>query len=502
MEQDKKFMFNYNTYDTARNLLEQEGVVVIMGPEKCGKTTIGRALQRHFRKDYISLHLEGRDSLKRCRRVSGKRIVLLDEVFMFSETLIDVALWSQVFKSMQKSGCLVIVIIKTVTNPEDVQHNLPHFLDKCPKISVATYLKDELFQCCEKGGLKDLKGLVCHGADVNVVNEKGESPLHIACTRGRVDIVKQLLEVKANPDVQNRQGQTPLHYACSRDVATNVTLDTTDSTTNIDKVDDDPSMHAATQFSDETITTQCVESYFKDEKPDTSAHDETKDQHNRVAVQHDKITRLLLNAGADPEAEDNTGHTPLHVACHKGNRAVVASLLSRSPNPDVQLSKSPNLDVQDRDGATALHMACERGDYAIVSLLIMAGANKEAEDKKHTRALHVACRNGHTDIIKHLLGSHCDKEARDEQQWTPLHWACENGKEAAVSLLLEAGANIEAEDKSGFRPLHVASGHGNDKIVQVLLGRGASVKAKTSNGEKASDLAKRLGHQKVVKLFK
>ncbi|KAK7476823.1 hypothetical protein BaRGS_00031905 [Batillaria attramentaria] len=456
--------------------------MVIMGPEKCGKTTIGRALQRHFRRDYIPLHLEGRDSLKRCRRVSGKRIVLLDEVFMFSETLRDVASWSQVFKSMQERGCLVIVIIKTVTNPEDAQNNLPQFLDSCPKIFVVNYLKDELFQCCEKGGLKDLKGLVCHGADVNFVNEKGESPLHIACTRGRVDIVKQLLVFDANPDVQNRQGQTPLHNACSRDVATNVTLDTTDSTTNIDKVDDDPSMHAhaATQFSDETI------------KTDARAHYERKEKQYRVVTQHDEITQVLLNAGADPEAKDNTGHTPLHVACHKGNRAVVVSLLRMSPNPD----------VQDRDGATALHMACERGDYAIVSLLIMAGANKEAEDKKHTRALHVACRNGHTDIIKYLLGSDCDKEARDEQQWTPLHWACENGKEAAVSPLLEVGANIEAEDISGFRPLHVASGHGNDKIVQILLGRGASVKAKTSNGEKASDLAKRVGHQKVVKLFK
>ena len=69
------------------------------------------------------------------------------------------------------------------------------------------------------------------------------------------------------------------------------------------------------------------------------------------------IIQALLDAGADPNAADNRGRTPLFRAVHgTGHIPLVEALLNAGANPAVQ-----NTDLE-----TTLHVACFRGRLDIV----------------------------------------------------------------------------------------------------------------------------------------
>ena len=56
-----------------------------------------------------------------------------------------------------------------------------------------------------------VKFLIEHGAVLSIRNSIGRTPLHIAAWYGRVEPLKVLLAAGANPNVADVDGQTPLH---------------------------------------------------------------------------------------------------------------------------------------------------------------------------------------------------------------------------------------------------------------------------------------------------
>ena len=52
------------------------------------------------------------------------------------------------------------------------------------------------------------KALLDNGADVNVTDEEGNTPLHFAAGYGRSGAVRALLAAKADPSTKNAQGKT------------------------------------------------------------------------------------------------------------------------------------------------------------------------------------------------------------------------------------------------------------------------------------------------------
>lgn len=66
------------------------------------------------------------------------------------------------------------------------------------------------------GHLEIVKVLLAAGADVNMTNDNGQSPLHYAASRNREDIAKCLLEAGAHVNAADKLGNTSLHRAASR----------------------------------------------------------------------------------------------------------------------------------------------------------------------------------------------------------------------------------------------------------------------------------------------
>lgn len=78
-----------------------------------------------------------------------------------------------------------------------------------------------------------------------------------------------------------------------------------------------------------------------------------------VAGGHLEITRLLLEAGANPNVREGSGHTPLHTAAHNGDIEIVRSLIFGGAD----------LEAINTNNEKPLDMALKAGHDEIVKLL-------------------------------------------------------------------------------------------------------------------------------------
>ena len=70
-----------------------------------------------------------------------------------------------------------------------------------------------LFRVVQQGNLAWTHRLIAMGADVNVRNEAGETPLMCAAAKGYADMVQVLIQNGANPRLENNRGESALTIA-------------------------------------------------------------------------------------------------------------------------------------------------------------------------------------------------------------------------------------------------------------------------------------------------
>jgi uncharacterized protein len=146
------------------------------------------------------------------------------------------------------------------------------------------------------------------------------------------------------------------------------------------------------------------------------AHGESRsaldDQLNAAAFHgHWRLCQFLLETGAKVnEAETETGETALHAATSKGGAAhdrVVRVLLAAGANPNAATIPGAETGAFMRDcrtrGETPLHRAAAFASEATVQLLLDAGANREAKDVNGDSPLSWGSWHGRPDSILRRL---------------------------------------------------------------------------------------------------
>jgi ankyrin repeat protein len=97
-------------------------------------------------------------------------------------------------------------------------------LFSCSKGSDKKELNTFLFSAVSQGSDRTIRDLLRKGADVNLQDKNGCTPLSIAAIKGNVSTVKLFLESGADANVPCNHGPNPLNIACSLGYETIVRL--------------------------------------------------------------------------------------------------------------------------------------------------------------------------------------------------------------------------------------------------------------------------------------
>ncbi|KAF2442920.1 ankyrin [Karstenula rhodostoma CBS 690.94] len=173
------------------------------------------------------------------------------------------------------------------------------------------------------------------------------------------------------------------------------------------------------------------------------------------------LVLLLLKYGTDPNVATADGITPLMQAASRGDRELVKILLLAGADPDAQLIVAP---LEKRQCAsfiarshwtfrqcdaplTAMVVAAERGHYGVVELLLQHGADPNKPIEHHAHGRLPSNRDKRRRARHHEEPNSSDSEVEPEE-WkgyisigTALSWARDEVRE----LLLRNGANPEKE---------------------------------------------------------
>lgn len=236
-----------------------------------------------------------------------------------------------------------------------------------------------------------------------------------------------------------------------------------------------------------------------------------------------RVTKLLLERGADVSVGDDEGSTALHYAAYWGSSEVLNLLLDRALDvnlPDT-LGMTPLLlavyqgrrpailqllnhgaDLSARtkyDSLTALQLATDNGEEDLVQFLLHHDANIDAKDAKGRTALFNAVPWASDKMVKALLTYGASINILDTEGLTPLHLAALHGRRTFVKLFIANGADVNAQDVRGRTPLMEAVTSGSLETVNTLLDRWANVDTSSAEGSTALHQACQSGQVAIVK---
>ena len=280
-------------------------------------------------------------------------------------------------------------------------------------IAVVTYLT-RLPQCNVTAALTD-----------------GSTVLHLSSKRGHYHLVnhfvknhKQLLTSVCLCDKKNL---TPLHYACRGSYLSIVKclVEQGNSDTTIQDNDGRTCYH-------HTVIRDCIDVM--------------------------KYLVSLDNSMASLSIVDNSGNTPLHIACSSDSLEMVQVLVEA-----VTDEKPSLLTITNSDGYNAIHCAAKRGNIAIMGFIAVCCKSKnmvhlfESRNSVGQTPLHMACLHRHNTLVK-SLATLCPSTISmvDNNSRGLMHAAAETANIDMVKYLGEKhNLSSDTPDRWGMRPTHM-----------------------------------------------
>eukprot|EP01155_Anaeramoeba_flamelloides_P001365 Anaeramoba_flamelloidesa1054987_82.p1 GENE.a1054987_82~~a1054987_82.p1 ORF type:complete len:488 (+),score=107.80 a1054987_82:200-1465(+) len=270
-----------------------------------------------------------------------------------------------------------------------------------------------------------------------------------------------------------------------------------------------------------------------------------------------RMTRMLIESGANIESLDHTGNTllcsaitngdidliqflienkvdlnssgtnnisPIHLALEMKNIQIAKLLISLNVDFEIQnktkdtvllrivrdeidsllpalLKREVDLDYKDQDGKTALHLAFDKNKKEYALMLILAGANLELKDKSEDTVLLSLIKLGYVDLIPLMfeVNQEINLEEKTQEGDTAIHLAYTLDSQENVKFLIQKGANIEEVNSEGDTLLVRAVNRQDADMVLFLLQSKAKINTQTKNGDTPLHLAMREPNLEIIK---
>lgn len=266
------------------------------------------------------------------------------------------------------------------------------------------------------------------------------------------------------------------------------------------------------------------------------------------ATSDERLSRILLDAGADPARSNAHGWTPLHQATYSNQPRLIEMLLDAGAPVDVSARGDGGTPLivalfwGHREAAEALaahslapgnlRVAAGLGRLDLLDELVTskgklaaeAGAHREfyrphsgfgswqpSDDPAEIRneALSWAARNDRADAIEVLVERGAELDA-DVYAGTPLIWASAQGNTDAVRKLLELGADVNGRSTfggpghgSGVTALHLAAENSRLDVLRILLDAGADTTVRDDLFDSTPEgWAEHFGRKRALKVFR
>ncbi|KAL3473866.1 ankyrin repeat-containing domain protein [Aspergillus californicus] len=202
--------------------------------------------------------------------------------------------------------------------------------------------------------------------------------------------------------------------------------------------------------------------------------------HDALCAEQAETVKYFLALGYSIDTVNEKGQTALHLAAKPsvGARPLIRSLLDLGAD----------LEAVDLNGDTPLLYACREycnDQWDKIRMLVEVGANVNAKNKDDCTPLLLALRRMNTEtslnITKFLLDNGASTDVKDRHGSGPLHIASDLGKEDPlgdqfIAVLYDRGADVHLRNDIGRTPLHtVLDRRILLKRATALIARGADV---------------------------
>lgn len=264
-------------------------------------------------------------------------------------------------------------------------------------------------------------------AAINAADAYGYTPLHVAVLPGSTACLPLLVAAGADANVLSSEGHSPLMLATQlSDISTMKALVAAGALLELTQ-DETPLLIAIGRNDIEAV------SFLLSAGADVNKGDAWNARPLHHAALRPQIMQLLLAAGAEVDAVNGGGNTPLLICAGVGVKgAVPAARLLIDAGADVNYKRN-------KSGRTALFCAAGcRTVPELIQMLLEAGADPNLNGCDGFSALHLAARFRHTEGVRLLLAAGADPAAQDNQGKYPHDEATGRDHKECRELLLDA----------------------------------------------------------------
>ena len=313
----------------------------------------------------------------------------------------------------------------------------------------------------KNGELSMVETMLKHDVDIQGLDERGRSLLHVSAANGKIDMIRLLIAKGLDKNIRDSKKRTPLHEASRYNM-----------------VD--------------------VSKFLLKMGANASLEDEAGRTPWTVAWQYGHVSVMRILEGKEERIEDlisypNEGNLPVWSLAKLGRKDLIIDAIAKKKvdavNPD--------------NGDSALHCAVSSDQLDILQLLLESKFPPNPQNDFLRTPLHTAAISGNITATTLLVSHKASCNIADKWLFTPLYYAQHSRRFEVALALIEAGADTRSLSTQVIQTLFFAAVEFNRAdALAILIDKGADVWTKGVAGQTALKMAQDRGQVEIMRVLK